>query len=424
MVDYTNTSALFFPEDSNVGIDVNTVDNGISPLFSRLMAATSSALDILPMAAILPAANYSLQFSGPSLSCPIAPANITTVINRVANYTSAITGTWAISFLAFARQDQMLYDSGVNYKSYSDFVNTCIGANSSIDGGQFYCDGIAAMFQNYSGSSPYIWVKSDAEYYSCELKDTLFNVTFNATGNIQTINHPYDFQITDRPLQSGYYVHGQVMSNWLSGVVWGMFQGMASARTRLLQTSLYAALKTNGGTDANASGIAEAAIPAAEKALTRGLTMGQLIEELSRNLTLSYFSSDSTWLPGGVKTTVNVARTPNIYNYNSTNLFLAYGLAVGITILSFAIGMRALIVNGVSHETSFSSIMCSTRNETLDHITAGSSLATVPLSKEVEKTKLRFGLLNGNGESQGLVKRVGFGVSNEVETLKKGASCY
>ncbi|CZR68905.1 uncharacterized protein PAC_18806 [Phialocephala subalpina] len=61
MVDYTNVSALFFP-DSNTGIDVNTVDNGISPLFCRLMAATSSTLDILPMAAIPPAANYSLQF--------------------------------------------------------------------------------------------------------------------------------------------------------------------------------------------------------------------------------------------------------------------------------------------------------------------------------------------------------------------------
>jgi hypothetical protein len=283
---------------------------------------------------------------------------------------------------------------------------------------------MAAMFQNYPGSSPYIWVKSDAEYYSCELKDTLFNVTFNATGNIQTINHPYDFQITDRPLENGYYVHGQVMSNWLSGVVWGMFQGMASARTRLLQTSLYAALKTNGGIEANASGIAEAAIPVTEKALTRGLTMGQLIEELSRNLTLSYFSSDSTWLPGGINTTVNVARTPNIYNYNSTNLVWTYGLAVGVTIMSFAIGMRALNVNGVSHETSFSSIMCSTRNETLDHITTGSSLAAVPPSEKVEETKLRFGLLNRNGETQGLIKRVGFGVTNEVETLKKGASCY
>lgn len=154
------------------------------------MAATSSTLDILPMPAIPLAANYSLQFSGPSLSCAIAPANITTVIDRVANYTSAITGAWAIIFLAFAPQDQMFYDSGVNYNSYNDFVNTCIGGNSSADGGQLYCDGMAAMFQKYTGSSPYLWVKSDAEYYSCELTDTLFNVTFNATGNIQTINHP------------------------------------------------------------------------------------------------------------------------------------------------------------------------------------------------------------------------------------------
>ncbi|KAF4635830.1 hypothetical protein G7Y89_g2260 [Cudoniella acicularis] len=424
MVDYTNVSSLFFLDDSNLGVDANTVDNGISPLLSRLMAATASTLDILPMVAIPPAANYSLHFYAPSLSCPSAPANITTVINQVANYTSAILGNRTISFLAFTPQDEMRIDSGINYNLYESFVNSCIGATSSVDGSQFYCNGMVEAWLDDSGSSPYIWVKSDADYYSCELKDTSFNITFNATGNIQTINHPYDFQITGLPLKNGYYVHGQVLSNWLSGVVWGMFEGMASTRTRLLQTSLYAALKTNGQIESNASGIAEAAIPAAEKALTRGLTMGQLIEELSRNLTLSYFSSDRTWLPGGINTTVNIGRTPNIYKYNSTNLAWAYGMAIAATVISVVIGMRALVVNGISHGTSFSSIMCSTRNETLDNLTIGSSLAAEPLGKEVEETELKFGLLNGRGENHGLIRRVGFGVAGEVETLRKGASCY
>jgi hypothetical protein len=94
----------------------------------------------------------------------------------------------------------------------------------------------------------------------------------------------------------------------------------------------------------NQGRIDKATIPAAEKVLTRGLTMRQQIEELSRNLTLSYFSSDSTWLPGGINTTVNVVRTPNIYNYNWINLVLTYTLAIVVTFMSFVIGMRALIV--------------------------------------------------------------------------------
>lgn len=424
MVNYTNVSSLFFSDDSNVAVDVNTVDNGVSPFLSRLMAATASSLDILPMVAIAPAANYSLEFSAPSLSCVNAPDNITAVINRVVNYTSSLSGGFTISFLAFTPQDEMLTDSGVDYAHYQEFVNTCIGGTSGINGSVFYCDGMAASQLNYTGSSAYIWVKSDDDYYSCALEETLFNVTFNATGNLQTINHPYGFQYTGQSLKDGYYIHGQVMSNWLSGVLWGMFQGMASVRTRIIQTSLYAALKTNGQDTSTADGIAEPAIPAAEKALTRGLTMGQLIEELSRNLTLSLFSADRTWSPQGVNTTVNVAVNTNIYAYNSGSLALAYGLAIAVSFGSVIIGLIALKGNGVSHGTSFSSIMCSTRNKTLDNLTMGYSLATEPLGKEVLDTNLKFGLIRESGEGHGLTRRVGFGVTGEVDTLRKGARCY
>lgn len=424
MVNYSDVSSLFFPEDSNVGADINTVNNGVSPFLSRLMAATAASGDILTMRSIAPAANYSLEFSAPSLKCVTAPANITTVINRVVNFTSSLSGVWPISFLAFTPQDKMLVNSGAGYAQYQEFVNTCVGGESGINGSQFYCDGMAALHFNYPGSSAYIWVKSDSDYYSCSLEDTLFSVTFNATGNVQTVNHPYSFQYTGKSLNDGHYVHGQVMSNWLHGVLWGMFQGMVSVRTRITETSLYAALKTNGKKTSTADGISEDAIPAAEKALTRGLTMGQLIEELSRNLTLSLFSADRTWSPLGANTTVNVAVNTNIYAYNVGNLALAYGLAIVVTIISVIIGLGALVVNGVSHGTSFSSIMCSTRNKTLDNMTIGYSLAAEPLSKEVLDTDLKFGLLPESREDHGLIRRVGFGVPHEVDTLRKGATCY
>lgn len=105
----------------------------------------------------------------------------------------------------------MLVDSGANYPHYQEFVDTCIGGTSSINGSEFYCDGMAALAFNYTGSSAYIWAKSDNDYYSCTLEETLFNITFNATGNTQTINHPYSFRYTGQGLRDGYYVHGQRM---------------------------------------------------------------------------------------------------------------------------------------------------------------------------------------------------------------------
>jgi hypothetical protein len=152
--------------------------------------------------------------------------------------------------------------------------------------------------------------------------------------------------------------------------------------------------------------------------------MGQLIEELSRNLTLSLFSTDKTLSPLGFDTTVNVAVSANFYAYNAVNLLAAYAVAIVASLLCVCVGLRALVVNGVSHGTSFSSIMCSTRNKTLDELTKGYSLAALPLDKSIKNTELKFGLFKETGNDQGIVKRVGFGLVSEVEPLEKRTSCY
>lgn len=215
------------------------------------------------------------------------------------------------------------------------------------------------------------------------------------------------------------------MSNWLSSILLGFESAIASYRSLITQTILYGALNVSGSGDTKINGqIADSAIPTAERTLTRCLNMGQLIEELSRNLTLSYFSASRLHLPGGIETIVDIGSTPNIYQYNFDNLAWAYGIAIAATVISAIVGIRAMLANGVSHETSFLSILCSTRNATLDDLTIGPSLAAEPLGTEIKNTKLRFGLLQGPNVEPGLIKRVGFGIQEEVETLKKGAACY
>lgn len=103
---------------------------------------------------------------------------------------------------------------------------------------------------------------------------------------------------------------------------------------------------------------------------------------------------------------------------------VAYAVAIVASLLCVCVGLRAQLVNGVSHGTSFSSIMCSTRNKTLDELTKGYSLAALPLDKSIKNTELKFGLFKETGNGQGIVKRVGFGLVSEVETLEKRTSCY
>lgn len=403
IVNYSNISPLY-----DIG-QSNTADNGVTPFLSRLMAATASSLNILPMKAIVPLTNYWLEFPAPSLRCVTAPENITAVINRVADTAAPPLGGagipfWNISFLAFTPQRQMLFNSGVDYPEYTRFVDTCVAEQSAINGSNFICMGMAA---DTAETPPYIWVQADSDYYSCTLEDTFFNVTFNVSGNIQTIDHPYSFRYTGKALQPGFYVLGQVMTNWLSGVVWGFYHGLESVRTQILQTSLYAALKTTTN-ETSIGGIVASAIPPVEKALTRGLTMGQLIEELSRNLTLNLFSTDRTWSPQGANATVNIVENANIYAYNAENLAISYGRAIGATVIAVVIGVSALLVNGVSHGRSFSSIMCSTRDKALDDLTVGYSLAVEPLGEEVLATGLQFGLLKERDQRP--TRRVGFGL--------------
>ncbi|KAF8415164.1 hypothetical protein BGX38DRAFT_1335337 [Terfezia claveryi] len=148
------------------------------------------------------------------------------------------------------------------------------------------------------------------------------------------------------------------------------------------------------------------------------------LEELHRNVTLSFLSEPR--LMGTFYTSAACKSTTNglIYNYSSSVLLITYGLAY----------------------FSFSRILCTTRNLTLDNTTRGEScLGTV--TERVRRQELRFGevCIKGsrkNREKRGLgvvreedgvdleegsYKRYGvnvghaaFGVPSEVMSLRKG----
>jgi hypothetical protein len=117
---------------------------------------------------------------------------------------------------------------------------------------------------------------------------------------------------------------------------------------------------------------------------------------------------------------VNYFTTHNVYQYNSRNLILSYSIAVGVTIFCIIIGTYATITNGVSHSSSFSAMIATTRNPQLDRLVEGSSLGALPLDREMRKTKLKFGELIGDGrEKGGVAGHVGFGFEDNVLNLRR-----
>ncbi|KAF4624735.1 hypothetical protein G7Y89_g13434 [Cudoniella acicularis] len=148
------------------------------------------------------------------------------------------------------------------------------------------------------------------------------------------------------------------------------------------------------------------------------MTTAELMEEFSRNMTLSLFSVEQAWSSTPQNTTVRTATQLNVFAYNERNLLLAYGLAFCACLGSVAVGLRAYYLNGTSYNSSFSSIVSTTRNSTLDILTEGRPLGPGKLDKNIEQTQLIFGILD-NKEKGGL-PRSGFGLPSEIRPEKRG----
>ncbi|KAL8877971.1 MAG: hypothetical protein Q9198_004122 [Flavoplaca austrocitrina] len=153
--------------------------------------------------------------------------------------------------------------------------------------------------------------------------------------------------------------------------------------------------------------------------MAKNLTLGALIEELSRKLTLDLFSHPHFLNETSYSTDVNVTTTKNIYRYARCNLLISYSIAVSATLLGVSVGMRALYLNGVAHSTSFAAIVATTRSPSLAGLTEGVSMGSEPMPKEMLQIKLRFGILGADsqGEEETEVRGMGFRLAGQVKKL-------
>ncbi|KAJ4334525.1 hypothetical protein N0V95_009151 [Ascochyta clinopodiicola] len=192
---------------------------------------------------------------------------------------------------------------------------------------------------------------------------------------------------------------------------------LASAHTRIMETALIGFVST--AFDGTFGGpLAE--LPMADRELTKNKTLPAALEELSRNVTLSLFSSDRLWSPNVTMANVTRSEYRTIYSYQPRNLLLAYGIAIATSAIGVLLGLRALWLNGVAHDTGYFSIMATTRNRFLDDLTVGNDLGAVPIPKHIQEERLRFGVIMDAGHnSDGRELRVGFGAERQLQSLKK-----
>ncbi|KAJ8108152.1 hypothetical protein OPT61_g8373 [Boeremia exigua] len=383
--------------------------DGISPLITRLTSAVISKMEVLPMRAIAPNTTYRHEFLGPSLKCEPATGD------RLKN----MSAIWDETQAAIAGPNKKLmylaYAGGTEFYNATEFASYCVKTNNV-----YRCD---------SESSLVFSARVGDESITCTVRNTRFDLEFRAVGSTQTITDLQVEWLAESDVERGpiYRATSRALATILNGAIgaWGSYpathsgdSGKASLvtyQTRVMSSAIIGLVSTafSGPWEILLQEISDA-----DRQLAANKTLAQMLEELSRNQTLSLFSSDRLWLPKNATNTTSVTQSNflTIYEYRARNLVMTYSIAIGFAALGVLLGLQALWRNGVCHETSFSSIMSTTRNEYLDRLTLGYSLGSAPTPRAINMVKLRFGELR---DSRGYTPtRAAFGREEEIAPLE------
>ena len=111
---------------------------------------------------------------------------------------------------------------------------------------------------------------------------------------------------------------------------------------------------------------------------------------------------------------------PTEYLYLSQRLWTIYGVSLGIVLAAVMLGGVMFALNGIDADLSFSQVLVTTRNETLDRLSRGCNLGGWTISHELIKTRVRFGELIAQGPEMRDVRHQFFGLENEIMPLKQG----
>ncbi|KAL7788105.1 hypothetical protein V8C43DRAFT_288304 [Trichoderma afarasin] len=458
VINFSLVQPLYDYNSSVVGYDGQSTSNGITPYLSRLVSTTATSLQILPMNIGLANSTYNLTFHGPSFRCREPSPIISEAIYMTLNATAFMSegSLDSMAWLAFTPPTPILSriaDSKntplrEQWKAFLAFVFSCItqpamslGSLPQWDTSLPLCEGIVGSYGNGTYRVPLqnvssiifgeynhgrLWVSAQNIMYDCVLTDTEYSTRFfySTSEQAQRIDPEYSFKWTEEDVYGTYFYLADALATLLGGAVRVFDKGIMAYKTRVTDTAIFGALKAESTNNAS-SGLLPELLAQDLSALARNKSVGELIEELSRNLTLGVFSLGQVLIHND--TMVRISSDVNVYSYNRRVLIITYAVVFLGTLIALLIGGAAYLKNGVSHQLSFSAFMSTTRNYQLDELTAGSSMGAMPLRDSIKSTKLQFGFLRNADEEAGreeAMRRVGFGLSDQIVPLQKGVPYY
>ncbi|KAI1463117.1 uncharacterized protein F4812DRAFT_284822 [Daldinia caldariorum] len=414
--------------------------SGVAPEIARLFTRTYISNSFVPESPPFPDASYNQSFWGPSYKCSKPSEIIKTRNNRTWDYAEYNYTTFEQAFNAeiVAPITERNHSTGpipLIYKSTAptDMNNMIlIGAN-----------GINER-----------WSDDIHNYVVCQLYNTSYSVTMRFDKGIQSIQENSvkyissqewnnvrgksstalgkgacapDPEANNATICPTYYMYHYVFQKFLAGTILSNAGGelifQSDGPTVINAEASQAPFFQSGLTDCpeiwNSSSYQTAsggplAFQTADKCT--GGTLASAIEHLSRNFTYSLLTY-SNWRNFTTEVSITVPTAKNFYYYNSRILLLAYSVAVVFTLLCVCVGLVALMKNGYTSSTAFSTVLLTTRNPDLDRLSMGNTLGAQPLPNRISATRLQFGTLRTEGSEP----HAGFGMEGTVAPLENVA---
>lgn len=156
--------------------------------------------------------------------------------------------------------------------------------------------------------------------------------------------------------------------------------------------------------------------------------MSEEIESFYTDMVLSLFSAPEMLAVSNETVMLNRTQIRSSFVYVPHRLWQCYAPVIFVTLIILIFGALTIWEDGTTFSVGFSRILVTTRNSTLDDISRGACLGNDPFPMELMHTRLKFGVLNDQGEvayngGDGYqnVGHCAFGVASEVGPISRGA---
>ncbi|XPS71716.1 hypothetical protein M3J09_003893 [Ascochyta lentis] len=461
--------------------------DSVKASLTRLSRLVTSGVQTPPIKAFISNSSYNTEVVGPSLQCTTPSSdvieNIDAVFEGVGGSLQSGNGTIQpmavyVAFTPFTPVTLSgrpwpiddLGQSVTNSSYWNEFIDRCVRVSnpacSLIAPTAFGIpDNSSEGYGKTINTANALWLRFGDERLSCSVQKTLYRLRFDARHS-STALAGYSFEHQgvfnyDSGENAGLIIAIQPLLDVLRGTTyfshnWCSLRDQQTTKcmsalsykisqTLIHETALTAMVYEKAGEVRNKTWkIAEKmpiaaphdSIPSADPldvSLSRNLTFSNIIEEMSRNVTLSYFT-DARYLSYNSTTAAVTTTIPiNVYDYNIRNLVLAYSIAFGSSALAVLVGLYVFIMNGCTNGTaSFSSILSATiQNKGLCNVveqfraTASGQITSPSMvaGPELLQLRLRYGVLiddersdlENSEEGERETKRVeAFGVPGQI----------